>query len=90
MQTDSWHLLHQRAGHVWQRGGSALEAPGYFDIDAAVSRYFNITERQRVELRFEFLSLTNRVNSALRMVSYRMRPSARFLATSALAFYSLR
>ncbi|PYU97898.1 MAG: hypothetical protein DMG26_20090 [Acidobacteria bacterium] len=45
MQTDSWHLLHQRAGHVWQRGGSALEAPGYFDIDAAVSRYFNITER---------------------------------------------
>lgn len=39
-----------------------MVAPGYFDIDAAVSRYFNITERQRVELRFEFFNLTNHVN----------------------------
>ena len=49
-------------GTFGNAGRSALEAPGYFDIDAAVSRYFNITERQRVELRFEFFNLTNHVN----------------------------
>ncbi|MGH9430440.1 MAG: carboxypeptidase regulatory-like domain-containing protein [Terriglobia bacterium] len=43
-------------------GRSSLLAPGYFDIDAAVSRYFNITERHRIELRFEFFNLTNEVN----------------------------
>jgi hypothetical protein len=40
----------------------SLAAPGYFDIDAAVSRYFNITERHRVELRFEFFNALNRPN----------------------------
>ena len=35
-----------------------------FDIDAALSRYFNVTEHKRLELRFEFFNLTNRVNFA--------------------------
>ena len=43
-------------------GMGSLAAPGYFDIDAAVSRYFNITERHRVELRFEFFNALNRPN----------------------------
>ena len=49
-------------GTFGNAGRCSLEAPGYFDVDAALSRYFNITERHRVELRFEFFNLTNHVN----------------------------
>lgn len=49
-------------GTFGNAGRNALEAPGYFDIDTALSRFFNITERQRIELRFEFFNLTNHVN----------------------------
>jgi hypothetical protein len=49
-------------GTFGNAGRCSLEAPGYFDIDAAVSRYFNITERHKFELRFEFFNLTNHVN----------------------------
>jgi len=49
-------------GTFGNSGRASLEAPGYFDIDAAVSRYFNITEHQRVELRFEFFNVLNNVN----------------------------
>jgi hypothetical protein len=49
-------------GTFGNSGRCALEAPGYFDVDAALSRYINITEHQRVELRFEFFNLTNHVN----------------------------
>ena len=49
-------------GTFGNAGRNSLEAPGYFDIDAALSRYFNITERHRFELRFEFFNLTNHVN----------------------------
>ena len=49
-------------GTFGDSGRDSLEAPGYFDIDAAVSRYFNITERHRIELRFEFFNVLNHVN----------------------------
>lgn len=49
-------------GTFGNSGRNSLVAPGYFDIDASVSRYFNLTERQRFELRFEFFNLTNHVN----------------------------
>jgi hypothetical protein len=49
-------------GTFGNSGRCSLLAPGYFDIDAAVMRYINITERQRIELRFEFFNLTNHVN----------------------------
>jgi hypothetical protein len=49
-------------GTFGNSGMGALEAPGSFDIDAALSRYFNIKEKQRLELRFEFFNLTNHVN----------------------------
>jgi hypothetical protein len=49
-------------GTFGNSGRCSLLAPGYFDIDAALSRYFNITERQRVELRFEFFNLLNHPN----------------------------
>jgi hypothetical protein len=49
-------------GTYGNAGMGSLAAPGYFDIDAAVSRYFNITERHRVELRFEFFNVLNHPN----------------------------
>jgi Carboxypeptidase regulatory-like domain len=49
-------------GTFGNSGRASLEAPGYFDVDAAVSRYFNITERQKIELRFEFFNLFNHAN----------------------------
>jgi len=49
-------------GTFGNSGRASLLAPGYFDIDAAVMRYINITERQRLELRFEFFNLLNNVN----------------------------
>ena len=49
-------------GTFGNSGKFSLLAPGYFDIDAAVMRYINITERHRVELRFEFFNLLNHTN----------------------------
>jgi hypothetical protein len=49
-------------GTYGNSGNNAFLAPGYFDIDADVSRFFNVTEHQRLELRFEFFNLGNNVN----------------------------
>lgn len=49
-------------GTFGNAGANSLVGPGYFDIDTEVSRFFNITERQRLELRFEFFNLGNNVN----------------------------
>jgi hypothetical protein len=43
-------------------GSDSMVGPPYFDIDAAVSRHFNIKEKQQIELRFEFFNITNHVN----------------------------
>jgi len=43
-------------------GSDSLLGPAFFDIDAAVSRRFNIREKQQLELRFEFFNVTNHVN----------------------------
>jgi len=49
-------------GTYGNAGLDSLSGPGYFDIDTAVSRYFKITERQRVELRFDFFNVLNHTN----------------------------
>jgi len=49
-------------GTFGNAGRCSLEAPGYFNIDAALSRYIRITERHRLELRFEFFNLLNHPN----------------------------
>jgi hypothetical protein len=49
-------------GTFGNSGRDSLLAPGYVDVDAAVVRYFNITERQKFELRFEFFNVMNHVN----------------------------
>jgi len=43
-------------------GSDSLLGPAFFNIDAAVSRRFNIKETQQLELRFEFFNITNHVN----------------------------
>jgi hypothetical protein len=49
-------------GTFGNAGRNSLVGPGLFDVDAAVSRYFNIHEHQRLALRFEFFNLGNHVN----------------------------
>ena len=49
-------------GTFGNAGMGSLAGPGYFDIDTALSRYFNITEHQRVELRFDFFNVLNHTN----------------------------
>jgi hypothetical protein len=40
----------------------SLRGPGYFDIDVALSRYFNIAEGHRLEVRFESFNVMNHTN----------------------------
>lgn len=48
---------------TWGNSGSdSVQGPSYFDIDAGVTRYFKISEHQRVELRFEFFNILNHPN----------------------------
>jgi hypothetical protein len=45
-------------------GQASLVGPGYFSVDTALSRYFNIPrhESQRVEVRFEAFNALNHTN----------------------------
>jgi hypothetical protein len=43
-------------------GNDSLIGPGYFDVDIALSRRFNIKERHYVEIRGEAFNIENRVN----------------------------
>jgi hypothetical protein len=47
-------------------GLGSLSGPGYFDVDASLSRFFVVPrhENQRFELRFEFFNLFNHPNFA--------------------------
>jgi len=49
-------------GTFGNAGYNSLHGPGFFDIDANVTRFFPITEHKSLELRFEFFNLLNRVN----------------------------
>jgi hypothetical protein len=51
-------------GTFGNSGENVQVGPGYFDIDAAVVRSFNVPqhENQRLELRFEFFNLMNHAN----------------------------
>ncbi|MGP8243831.1 MAG: carboxypeptidase regulatory-like domain-containing protein, partial [Bryobacteraceae bacterium] len=49
------------AGTFGNAGRDSLEGPGAFDIDAALSRTFQIHESHRLELRFEFFNVLNGV-----------------------------
>jgi len=47
------------AGTFGNCGVSTLRGPGLHTLDFNVAKYFSITERQRLELRGEFINLTN-------------------------------
>ena len=50
------------AGSYGNAGWNSLTAPGYFNMDTNLIRYFPIRERQRFELRFEFFNVLNHTN----------------------------
>jgi Carboxypeptidase regulatory-like domain len=50
------------SGTFGNAGYNSLRAPGYFDLDANLTRVFPIHEHQRLELRFEFFNLLNHTN----------------------------
>jgi hypothetical protein len=49
-------------GTFGNAGYNSLRAPGFFDLDANLTRLFQVGERQRFELRFEFFNLLNHTN----------------------------
>jgi hypothetical protein len=52
------------AGTYGNAGYNSLLGPGFVDWDANLTRFFQIRERQRFELRFEFFNLFNHTNFA--------------------------
>ena len=55
-------LVANPLGTFGNAGYNSLRAPGFFGLDANLSRYFQVTERHRFELRFEFFNLLNHTN----------------------------
>jgi hypothetical protein len=49
-------------GTFGNAGYNSLKGPGFFGIDANVSRIFHITERMQFQLRFEFFNPLNHTN----------------------------
>jgi hypothetical protein len=49
-------------GTFGNAGYNSLIGPRFFDLDANLTRAFQIRERQRFELRFEFFNLLNHSN----------------------------
>lgn len=49
-------------GTFGNAGAFSLRGPKYFDIDCALSRYFQVREGQRLGVRFEVFNLGNNVN----------------------------
>jgi len=46
-----------------------LTAPGYFDMETNLTKYFPIRERQRFELRFEFFNALTNFNAPVNRLS---------------------
>jgi len=62
-------------GTFGNAGYNSLIGPGYYDLDANLTRRFQIREHQRFELRFEFFNILNHTNLNLPVTS---RSSANF------------
>jgi hypothetical protein len=66
MQTLTWlnatAFIANAPGTYGNAGYNSLLAPGFFDLDTNLTKFFPITERQRFELRFEFFNTLNHTN----------------------------
>jgi hypothetical protein len=51
-------------GTFGDEGRNSLVGPGFFNVDAALVRYFPIKEQMKVEFRVEAFNLFNRANLA--------------------------
>ena len=51
-------------GTYGNAGYNAVVGPGFFDLDTNLKRVIRLTERQKVELRFEFFNVLNHTNFA--------------------------
>src|SRR5262249_49658297 len=49
-------------GTYGNAGYNSLTGPGFFALDANMSRRFRVTERHQFQLRFEFFNLLNHTN----------------------------
>ena len=47
------------AGQLGNVGAASVHGPGSFTLDASLSRQFKITERQRLEIRYEVFNIPN-------------------------------
>jgi len=59
---DAKAFVSNAPGTFGNSGYNSLRAPGFFNMDSSLTRSFRITERQRVELRFEFFNVLNHTN----------------------------
>jgi hypothetical protein len=50
------------AGTYGNAGYNSLIGPGFFNVDTNLTRFFQIREHQRIELRFEFFNTLNHTN----------------------------
>jgi hypothetical protein len=50
------------AGTFGNAGAYSLLGPGYVDVDLGISRWFDVHEAQRLEVRFEVFNAANHVN----------------------------
>ena len=55
-------FAHNAPGTYGNSGRNILFGPGLANMDIAVAKYFNITERWRVQLRGEAFNVANRAN----------------------------
>jgi hypothetical protein len=55
-------MVANAPGTFGNAGYNSLIGPGFYDLDANLTRFFQIRERQRFELRFEFFNLLNHTN----------------------------
>lgn len=62
-------LVPNALGTFGNAGFNSLIGPSFVNLDANLSRYFQIRERQRFELRFEFFNLFNHTNYNLPVTS---------------------
>ena len=67
-------------GTFGNAGYNSLIGPGFFNMDANLTRSFPVRERQRFDLRFEFFNLLNHINFSLPVSSKNSATFGRILS----------